>query len=216
MIALAEAKVKEPYEFTGAYAGCYRDGLAAMDKRHVFLLHEILLAWPFKWVVELGSFAGASSTAFVEAINRGASLTATFSEVSIQDSLVDVLKNCKDMSRIRLTRMPSWMVLDTDEPFDFVFVDAAHDMDTVSLEVKKLLRRRPLCVMAHDTSSTDNGHSKCEGAKFLADTFRSQSDYLCLEDNRRRAGERTERGLFFATKDKGLFEIAKGIYDKYA
>jgi hypothetical protein len=207
----------DPYSFDApAYQGCYELEYSAMDKRHVFIIHEILKSWPFASALEIGSFNGASSTAFIEAINSGKGLgekgIATFCEVSIQDSLIEVVKNCRDLTRVRVTQQPSWAVLDSELYFDFILVDGSHDLDTVSIEVTKLIRRKPLCIMAHDTNATDAGWHKCEGAKWLRDVFEFEASYFTLEDREMREGERTQRGLFFATTNAELMQIAKRIY----
>ncbi len=208
-----------PYAFAAMARGCYAHAPTAMDRRHVFLLNAILRCYPFKNALEIGSFMGASATAFVEAINSGEGLgaggIATFCDVCVTDSLCEVARNCRDINRVRVTMQPSWMVLDKWEDFDFIFVDAAHDLDSVSLEVKKLLRRKPVCIMAHDTSATANGYSHCEGAAYLAETFRGLPDYQCIEDNEKRSGEMTDRGLFFATTDAGIFNAAQMIFRQW-
>jgi hypothetical protein len=205
----------EPYAFGGPYSGCFINPAHAMDRRHIFILHEILKVWPFHSALEIGSFAGASSTAFVEAINSGQGLgiggIATFCDVSVSDSLVDVARNCKDHLRVRITPQPSWAVLDSKLDFDFIFVDGAHDIDTVTIEVAKLKRRRPLCIMAHDTNATAAGYSQCEGAAMLRDVYRD-SEYHCIEDAIDRPNELTKRGLFFATLDKELHMLAWNIF----
>jgi hypothetical protein len=208
-----------PYDFVGAYAGCNELPEVAMDRRHIFIMHEVLKTWPFESALEIGSFNGASSTAFVEAINSGEGLgqsgIATFCDVSVSASLMDVAGNCRDLSRVRVTPQPSWAVLDSALPFDFVLVDAAHDIDSVSIEVRKLLARRPLCVMAHDTSATDAGYSRCEGAAMLKRTFMGLRGYRSIEDNVKREGERTERGLFLATTDMELYRRTANVFERY-
>jgi hypothetical protein len=211
--------VIEPYSFTGPYSRCFDVPEVAMDRRHIFILHDILCSWPFENALEIGSFNGASSTAFVEAINKGEGLgqsgTATFCDVSVTHSLMSVVRNCNRPDRVRVTPQPSWAVLDSNEPFDFIFVDAAHDIESVSLELKHLLRRKPLCVMAHDTNATDAGYPLCEGARMLKDTFASLG-WMFYEDCKKRDGERTERGLFFATDNPDLAAVAHVAYDRWA
>jgi hypothetical protein len=195
----------QPYNFTGPYAGCYAHAPTATDKRHVYMIHDVLMGWPFRRALEIGSFFGASSTAFIEAINAGHGMDATFCDVSISDSLYDVLNHCTAPDRVHMTPQPSWQVLDSNEDWDFIFVDASHDIDTVTLELKRLMRRRPLCVMAHDTSATAAGFSKCEGAELLKRTFQTDPGYLCIEDDAHRPGEATHRGLFLATTSPELY-----------
>jgi hypothetical protein len=205
-----------PYSFEiPAYAGCYTDDLGAgMDVRHVYMLHDILrLGWENP--LEIGCFNGASSTAFIEALNAGRIARATFCEVCVRKSLASVLRNAKYPDQTRLTLQPSWQLLDVKESFDLIFLDAAHDLETVSLETAKLLRRRPKCLLAHDTSATAAGYGYCEGARFLKDTFVAQADYYCIEDNAKRDGELTDRGLFLATTDVGIYEKAKAVFAEW-
>lgn len=204
-----------PYDFYLAYARCYAVPEVAMDKRHVFLMHDILCGWPFKSALEIGSFNGASSTAFVEAINKGAEMSATFCDVQPTHSLMDVARNCRHPDRVRITKQPSCEVLDSAEPFDFILVDGRHDAESVALELMRLIVRKPLCVMAHDTNAAEAGYPAAEGAKLLKDTLISMG-WMCLEDHGRRDGERTERGLFLATKDANLFDLADDAFARWA
>jgi predicted O-methyltransferase YrrM len=204
-----------PFEFYLNYARCYAVPEVAMDKRHVYLLHDILHSWPFQNALEIGSFNGASSTAFVEAINEGSPMTATFCDVCPTHSLMDVARYCRFPARARITKQPSCEVLDSGEPYDFILVDGNHDAESVAKELMRLIVRKPLCVMAHDTSATETGYPACEGAKLLKDTFRSMN-WECLEDSDRRGGERTERGLFFATQNSELFDHAYDAFCRWA
>jgi len=218
VITLSPAKPKSvaPYSFNcDAYGHCYDRPDIAMDKRHVFMLHAVLRAWPFKHALELGSFHGASSTAFIEAIYAGSGMDALFCDMRVTPQLLRVIAKCVGMGRANWTESPSWDVLKSDKSFDFVLVDACHDIESVSRELKELMRQRPLCVMAHDTNATDAGHAKCEGAKMLKETFQSLPEYLCIEDCKRRDGERTERGLFLAAKDAELFKVAIAAFNRY-
>ncbi len=205
-----------PYFFTNAYAGCYPDDVIPMDQRHVFILYDILRAWPFQSALELGSYCGASSTAFVEAINRGSPMQATFCDTQVTDSLMAVLQNCTYQERIGCATIPSWEVLKKEYDFDFVLVDACHDLISVGWEIEQLQRRRPLCIMGHDTSATMNGYEKCEGAQKLRGIFGGCEGYWSLEDNAKREGEKTERGLFFATTNRELFGLAEEVFKKWA
>ncbi len=203
-----------PYTFTGAFSRCYFNRQMAMDERHVFIVHEILRSWPFRNALELGSYWGASSTAFVQTINAGSAMTATFCDVNITDGLMAVADSCLRQDQIKLTPTPSWRVLQSLQDYDFILVDANHDMASVRKEVDELMRRRPVCVMAHDTNATAAGYPAAEGAEMLKKEF--SRCYHCIEDCEDRPGEETSRGLFLATTNNELFELAKGAFAKWS
>ena len=189
-----------------------------MDKRHIYTIFSILSAWPFASALELGSWLGASATAFVEAINGGAKMRATFCDVQVTQGLQNVVNNCKNFAGggWTIANLPSWELLAREDQYDFILVDAYHDIDSVSREVAELIKRKPLCIMAHDTNATAAGYPKAEGAKFLADVFRAHPEYHGMEDCVYREGERTERGLFFATTEPALFKVAAEVFRFYA
>jgi predicted O-methyltransferase YrrM len=208
-----------PYAFADAYAGCYAVPAMAMDRRHVYLIHDVLRQWPFRNTLELGSWMGASSTAFVEAINAGAGMVATFCDVSPTDSLWDVVGNCRHPERVRVTADKSWEVLESPEDFDLVLVDANHDLASVRAELDRLVVRKPICIIAHDTAATANGYPHAEGAAMLTEelrtTWRNRWDYQAFTDDRKRDGEETHRGLTIATREPGLARIVRRAFDHW-
>jgi hypothetical protein len=214
MITLANVR-SDPYAFIGPYAGCYDVPEVAMDRRHVFALREVLSAWPFRNALELGSFNGASSTAFIEAINAGSLRQATFCDTRPTESLWTVCRNCHRIGRVTITDRPSWQSLDSKEDYDFILVDACHDIASVTKELQRLIARRPLCVMAHDTNATAWGYPHAEGAELLKNTFANMQGYHCIEDGVHRDGERTERGLFLATWDAELYALASRVFERW-
>lgn len=204
-----------PYSFDQpAYSGCYANRAMCMDERHVYTVFDVLMAWPFNSALELGSWEGASSTAFIEAFNRESIAGVVFCEVRPTKSLHAVVAEGNLPSNCRIVSAPSWEVLSLDVPFDFILVDANHDLESVSKELAHIIRREPLCVMAHDTNATRMGYPKAEGAQHLADTLRKHPAYRgkCIEDSTRRRGEETHRGLFFATTSQELYEKARDIF----
>lgn len=207
-----------PYSFDQpAYRGCYANRAMCMDERHVYTVFDVLMCWPFENVLELGSFDGASATAFIEAINLGGLFQFTACEIMPTKSLRAVIDGVHSAARHRVRTVvdPSTVVLDRVEDFDFILVDANHDLESVSKELEHIVRRQPLCVMAHDTNATRMGYPKAEGAQHLADTLRKHPAYQgrCIEDSVRRQGEETHRGLFFATTDAELYKKARAIFN---
>lgn len=205
----------EPYSLDGAYAPCFREREMTMDRRHIYVVHEILATWPFSNALELGCFRGASSTAFVQAINRGGLKRAMFCDVDVTDELRMVAESCWLPHRVSIVEMASWDVLDTPVHFDFVLVDANHEEPQVKRELESLLRRKPACIMAHDTNATAAGYASAEGAAMLKREWSILPEYTCIEDNEKRPGEETHRGLFCATRGEALSSIARAAFEKF-
>jgi hypothetical protein len=207
-------RADRPYSFDGPYSRVFAAPEESMDPRHIYTVHEILANGGFKRALEIGCLNGASATAFVEAMKLDEELQSYFCDVQITGSLWQVLLD-GDISRTCVSCQTSVGILQDGPEFDFVLVDGAHDLETVKQEVALLMKRKPRCIMAHDTSAAENGYEGAEGPRFLRDQFVDNLDYYCLEDRARRDGERTERGLFFATTDESLFEIAKQAFEKF-
>lgn len=203
--------IRPPYEFTGAYSGCYAEPRVAVDKRHVYMLREVL-AFGFFDALEIGSYRGASSTAFAEAVNAEQVDRVTFCDRRPLPELIRVASVCSNQ-KVGILMADSLFAL-TDTNADFIFVDGSHDLATVTQEVELLKHIRPTCIMAHDTNATDAGYVHAEGAKYLKEQF-SGGGYFTLEDAVQRDGEETHRGLFFSTTDKELYEHAKAVFAKW-
>lgn len=196
-----------PYEFEND------EPVIAMDKRHIYLLHDILCAGHFRSALEIGCAYGASTTAFVQAMKVIPEMRVTLCDIFITKSVKGMTQDCGD--RLVTLQTPSVEVLESPREFDFICVDGAHDMATVSAETELLLQRKPLVVMAHDTSATLAGYEKAEGAEYLKRRFMLEPGYLCLEDNLFRDSEATERGLFFATTSEVMFSIAQERFKRW-
>lgn len=196
-----------PYEYDAG------DEQIAMDKRHVYLLHDILCAGHFRSALEIGCAYGASTTAFVMAMRAIPEMRVTLCDIFISESVKQLTKDCGE--RLTILQTPSVEVLESPREFDFILVDACHDMKSVAAEVDRLIPRKPLCLMAHDTSATLAGYPESEGAEYLKRRFMLEPGYLCLEDNLTRESEATERGLFFATTSEALFSVAQQRFSKW-
>ncbi|HUQ69982.1 MAG TPA: class I SAM-dependent methyltransferase [Planctomycetaceae bacterium] len=188
---------------------------ASVDPRHIFWLFDLLNAARFRQALEIGCLNGASSTAFVEAINRGTLGYATFCDIDIRETLQDVLSQCRHPHQTATFTGRSADLLRQKTGFDFVFVDGDHRLETVREEVDLLLEQRPICVMAHDTSAQIIGLEGCGGLPYLKWRFQTAAPYLCLEDNAPRPGERTQRGMFLATTSTDVFEIARASLQRW-
>ena len=193
-----------PYEGIWDWAG------ASIDRRHLFWMHEILATGLFQNTLEIGSLHGASSTAFVEAVNAGRLALATFCDPEFLPSLKNVLARCRYPDRISTFEGRSVDLLKQRSDFDFVFLDGDHRVPNVREELDLLLaRQNPSTIMAHDTNAQSIGYDDCEGPVHLKWRLQTTAPYLCLEDNAPRPGEDTQRGMFLATTSPEVFEAAR-------
>lgn len=219
-IAMKPPAAKEgPYRFDGLYAGCFAteaDRSMAMDKRHIWMMHDVLMAHPFRHALELGSWKGASTSAFFEAIRAGHGMRFDFCDTMLQPNLLKIWHEHSSTATPWWTYSWKLLAVMQADVYDFIFVDANHDLESVRLELAELVRIRPLCLMAHDTNATAAGYPAAEGAALLKETFAGMDGYLCIEDSSKRPGEQTERGLFLATRSPELFAIASDIFAKEA
>lgn len=211
--------MQSPYEFTGNYAFCYRNPRNCMDKRHVYTLFDILCSVPFKSALEVGCADGASSTAFVEAMKRTDDLRCTFVDPRITQSLIDVVDSQRDSTRALIVQGTSYDVLRSPEtyggPFDFVCLDGNHDYESVAAEIALVNRTNLLGIAGHDTSATVAGYPKAEGAELLKRTVMFDWGWYCIEDNQKREGEETQRGLFFGTPSREVYKRAVAAFRRH-
>ncbi len=187
----------------------------SIDQRHLFWMFDVLAAGDFSNALEIGCLNGTSSTAFVEALNRQLLKRATFCDIEHRPTFRTVLEHCRFPDRIRTVQSRSADLLREADDFDFVFVDGDHRLPTVQEEVDLLLKRRPVCVMAHDTNAQAAGCADCEGPPLLKWRFQTTAPYLCLEDSAPRSGEYTFRGMFLATTSHDVFEAARSSLQKW-
>jgi hypothetical protein len=173
-----------------------------MDLRHLGFLYEALFAHPFRRVLEIGCFDGASTSALVQAVNEGCGAELHLCDTHFRPRLRAVVAQAA--RPVVLHERPSVEVLGPG--FDLVIVDGDHRLETVSREVGLLLAHRVPTVVAHDTAVPPDRFPDCDGSRFLGHVFRHHPGYRCLEDSRPRPGEFTDRGLLLATADPVVFD----------
>ena len=52
------------------------------DKRHIEVIYEFIMANDFNRVAEIGSYSGASTAAFIEALNQGKDFNLHIAEIN--------------------------------------------------------------------------------------------------------------------------------------
>lgn len=205
-----------PYTFDGLYQRCYAMPQVAVDRRHVYTLFEVLNLGVVNHAVEIGCAFGASSTAFVEAMNRNSGLKSSFIDPITQQSFLDVLNRSRN-GTFQVYRETSVEALMRIETFDFIFVDGLHDLLSVYKEMHLIeqMRERLLIIAAHDTSATAHGYPAAEGAEWLKREVMLDWGWHCIEDAQKRDGEETHRGLFMATPSRGIHRLLVQCFRKW-
>ncbi len=203
-----------PYDLN-QYQGIWDCPQGSVDRSHLFWLFDVLSSGGFQHALEIGCLNGASSTAFVEALNAQAIERATFCDIHLGATFRGVLSRCRLPDRIQTFEGRSVELLRQQENFDFVFIDGDHRLETVQEEVELLLRQRPTCLMAHDTNAQATGFADCEGPPLLKWRFQTTAPYFCLEDSAFRSGKATQRGMFLATTSPEIFAAARTSLEKW-
>lgn len=171
-----------------------------IDLRHLRWLHAVLMSGRFRRVLEIGSYHGYSTTAFLAALEAG-----KVGEVHLCEPhpTAELLERIAGTGAV-LHAERSVDLLAADADWDFVFVDGDHFEANVKEEARLLIAAGVRCVMAHDTSAASI-YPECDGPQHLKAAFQA-AGYFCCEDSLKREGERTERGMFFAALDRSVYQ----------
>jgi hypothetical protein len=204
---MGDGKLPLPYNITTKYPWTMKKPEWGMDERHIYWMADVLSTGHHRSALEIGPLHGATSTAFIEAINAGKLDSVTFVDMVITPELEKLVSTCRHPERVEMLQGDSIAVMSSGRKWDFVLVDGDHSLTQVAPEVDQLLLMRPLTVMAHDTGLEDT-----TGPSYLKHTFQVLPEYYCLEENMRREKERTYRGLFLATQSlDGLKEFKESL-----
>ena len=185
-----------------------------MDKRHVEVIYEFLMRNDFSRTCEIGSYTGYSTIAFIEALNHGKDFKFHISEPNPTHQLRALISLCTKPDNVILHTQQGVDVLEKWTDFDFVMVDGNHNIEGAGLELLMILRHGIPNVIAHDTnvSKRDAMNHPCLGSELLGRTLWSHVDYKCIEDKEQREGEKTDRGLLFATINEDTYQIGQEIF----
>ena len=203
----------EPLDFD-KYAGSFRDPGWCIDRRHVNLLFGLLTAHPFRHALEIGCYDGGSTSAFVEALERGAGMRLTLCDVHFRERIRRMVAASPRRSAIDLREEASCRVIGPQ--YDVVLVDRDHRLPTVAEELYGLPRFNTETVLMHDVAATRAGYTGCEGADLLRRAFQGRRGYHYIEDCRRREGEGTHRGFAVATRNARVRELAQHLFAHYS
>lgn len=160
------------------------------DMRHIQLLYVLgCLFGPMNTIVEIGSFKGASTAAFVALLRDKHATYLACVEPNPQDGLKSVLAPVSCRSSI----IPCLGAFKGSSP-DFVFIDGDHGKPALK-DIEWALDELPKVICLHDTNSVSVGYASCWGAEIAASQLSSHDSYWTIEDMKHRKDERTQRGF---------------------
>jgi hypothetical protein len=168
-----------------------------MDRRHVEDLHNLAMRVPKRGiVVEIGCGRGASTSAFVEALNTGADFQLHVVDPSPRPEFNRVIALCSKIENIVVHQMRS-------ENFrlpacDLWFIDGDHGWPAVADCMNALVSKARVIAM-HDTRSYMHGMKDCFGSYLVAEALRADTARTWDEDAVVRRGEWTHRGFGVST-----------------
>lgn len=205
------------YDIQSKYKWIPNEDSWGMDVRHILILHNILLFPSISRALEIGTHYGLSTTAFIEAnIKRNDKLEIHLCDIKFEDS---ARRLCQEITDVRLHELRSSDYLQNSPKFDFALLDGSHIAEDVEDEFEYLCLNGIDTLMLHDVNTQllpeNNETPWFDGPMFLKQKLMASPDWLCLEDSLYREGENTERGLFFATTKKIIYDEASTIFEYF-
>lgn len=162
----------------------------AMDYRHVEMLRDSLIAESPRIAVEIGSYRGHSTVAFLAAMEVLPEMQLHIFDTHLTHELLDVLDMSGIGGRIFPHQEPAWDC--TIEP-DYVFIDGDHGVPALA-DLAWCLTRNVSVIAMHDTR-TASRLPHCDGAYTAANLLRGMNTRTWVEDHEDRPGENTWRGF---------------------
>ena len=221
------------------YAHSYEEAqkkIWLMDKRHISIIHNIIMGNNFKRIVQVGVYTGFSSNAAFTALDKGKDFELHLVDSNCWNNVVEVVSGetysedidgiisrcinlCSSSEKIFYHNMTSEEFLKkNNEPIDLLIIDADHDIPNASTDFFYAIENNVENIISHDSNSwinTEWGHY-CLGSKQIAKILQNDRRFYCLEDKEDRPNESTFRGLIYATMKQELFEAAEPIFKEFA
>ncbi len=168
----------------------------SMDLRHVEMLKDLLLATKPAVAVEIGSFKGHSTTAFLKAMEDLPDMQFHIVELAPTPELLKMIEGRKN---ITLHRKAYW---DLDIPgAGLVFVDGSHEWPALADTLTCLAQNVPV-IAFHDTQAQAHGIPGCWGSALASKITSSSPSRFWYEDSEKREGEWTHRGFGVSSSAK--------------
>lgn len=181
----------------------------SMDLRHVEMLKNLLLAVRPAIAVEIGSFKGHSTVAFLKAMEELPDMQFHIVEPAPTPEL---LKMIEGRPGITLHRKPYW---ELDIKADAVLIDGCHMFGALADTLHALSQNVPF-IAFHDTHS-HQFFPGCHGSFLASKAIADMDDREWFCDNAERHGEWTHRGFGFSApegRDQRMSGAIKKIFNE--
>lgn len=166
------------------------------DQRHIDILHDLAMGLPPDGhIAEIGSWRGASTSAYVEAMRARPDLTLTCYEIRPTPQLLRVIDEGGPNVRARVVVVDRPAPEAMQQGADLVFIDGDHKAAALA-DLAVCLALDCGVLALHDTHGTGPRSRKLAwGSILAADILRRAPDRSYWEDCERREGEYTDRGF---------------------
>ena len=178
-----------------------------MDERHVEYIYRVMCLGVAENVLEIGCWNVTSTSAFVQALIDGYKFQLDLCDIEIRPALKAVVGKYSDHEKcIRLLETNSHDVI--SEKYDTILADGDHELEGCATELELLLLHNPKTIICHDTSVRVPW---LRGSIHLTRCLKNCGRYTWFQDDKKRKGEWTERGLCILTRDPSV-EAMLGIF----
>lgn len=162
-----------------------------MDAIHIQQLYRLCERIRPRVVVEVGSYMGASTSAFVEAMKDGYIGQLVCHDISPTPELAKTVESVKSHVQVIALPYPTVPIY-----ADLILIDADHEHGAVLDTLAALCMGCPHIVM-HDHNCINVGMG-CRGVDNAVKLLKAAPNMRWHEDIKKRPGMWTHRGLFYA------------------
>lgn len=181
-------------------------------QRHVDWMFNILITGRFEAALAIGTMPGNVGSAFVEALNRNRLRQAVMCGAEGHPSLARAIGRCREPARLRTVNKSPVEIVQNGVRYDFLFVNGDLRFLAAWEMLEHLLESPARGVMIHGANTATAATADRDGLAYLKWKLQTLTGYQWLEDSLPRGDEKTERGMFFATNDRELFELARDAF----
>ena len=176
----------------------------AMDLLHVEMLHKAILVAKPKVAMEIGSFQGHSTVAFLAAMEELPDMRLHIVEPSVTPELKRLVQRSKYQDRITMHTKSSWEA--GVKGVDLCYVDGCHMVGAMADTMHALSSSVPVIAM-HDSQSGRQGIPGCVGSMLAADLLKKWDGRTWYEDAETRPGAWTHRGFAISSVKDQFSEV---------